>query len=147
MSTNPKEQVFRCSPSLRPGDTLHHLLPPGSVTLWNQTHLSKIGYSFFLLYLDSRTWEGFPDCGRARRKTGWFHLLFVTDTQWREKITCSFYFHKGFNSGSNYLHSWGRAGATRSSVCIRTEDPPNRMEVCQTTSSAKIDKSERSLPI
>lgn len=40
----------------------------------------------------------------------------------------------------------GQKRATGSPACIRTKDPTNRVEVCQTTSSAKLDNSERPLP-
>lgn len=41
----------------------------------------------------------------------------------------------------------GQKRATGSPACIRTKDPTNRVEVCQTTSSAKLDNSERPLPV
>ena len=39
----------------------------------------------------------------------------------------------------------GWIGGTGNSVCVRTENPSNRVEVCQTPFSAHIEKSERPL--
>lgn len=39
----------------------------------------------------------------------------------------------------------GWIGGTGNSVCVRTEDPSDRVEVCQTPLSAHIEKSERPL--
>ena len=128
-------------------DKLHHLLPLAQSPSGTKVSFSKQDtHSFSFTWIpgleeDSRNW------GRVRKKTGEFCPFFVTDTQQGIWSHDCFTPTRDLILVVNYLHSWGGWGGTGNSVCVRTEDPSNRVDVCQTPFSAHVEKSERPLPV
>lgn len=117
------------------------------MTLWNQTHLFKTGHPFFFLYLGSRTREGFQELGKSEEEDTiilhplchWYSVgendhVIVLPPQGILTLGVIIYIH-----GTDRGH-W--------EFCLyRDRRLIKQSGVCQTASSANVDRSERSLPI